>query len=89
MVIEGALTFRQWYRKKGFSKSIAYKIRNGGYGPDLIELPGVRGVYVTSAADAAFDQRIAEYSASRAAELERARRREIGRHAVKARRQVG
>lgn len=77
MPISETMPFRHWCRAKGFSVSTGYEIKKSGMGPELLEVPGVRGARVTPEADAAWEQRMAELAKSEAAALEAARRREI------------
>jgi hypothetical protein len=86
------MPFRQWCRAKGLSVSSGYKIKNSGLGPELLEVPGVRGSRVTPEADAAWEARMAEAAKSQDAQLEAERRRaqaaEAGRIAAQSPRHV-
>jgi hypothetical protein len=68
------MPFRAWCRAKGFSVSSGYKIKNSGLGPDLLEVPGIRGGRVTPEADRAWEMRMAELAKSQDAQLEAERR---------------
>jgi hypothetical protein len=71
------LRFRQWCRARGLSLSSGYKIRNQGQGPHELQIPGLRGTWVTPEADAEWEQRAADFSASEEGRREATRRREI------------
>jgi hypothetical protein len=75
MPIKETLPFRQWCRAKGLSVSSGYKIKNSGLGPELLEVPGIRGARVTPEADAIWERRMAEAAQSQDAQLEAERRR--------------
>lgn len=92
MPISETMPFRRWIRAKGFSISSGYKMKNAGLGPELLEVPGIRGGQVTPEADAAWEQRMAEAAKSQEAQLEAERRRaqaaEAGRIAAQSPRHV-
>ncbi len=91
MPISETMPFRRWIRAKGFSISSGYKMKNAGLGPELLEVPGIRGGRVTPEADAAWEQRMAVAAKSQEAQLEAERRRqaaEAGRIAAQSPRHV-
>jgi hypothetical protein len=74
---EHSMTRAEWRRARKISKASHYKLKRLGLAPDETEVPGTNIARISAAADAAWEQRMAELSKSEAARLEAERRREI------------
>jgi hypothetical protein len=69
-------TVAEFCRAESLSKTSYYQLQRRGLGPDELRPPGTKIIRVTAAAHAAWRERMAELSRSKAAELEVERRRE-------------
>jgi hypothetical protein len=67
-------TISEFCRAKRISKSSYYEMKKRGIGPDEFIIPGTAVIRITPQSEAAWDQRIAELSKSKAAKLEAQRR---------------
>jgi hypothetical protein len=70
-------TIDEWRKRRGYSGSTFYKLRNLGLAPELLELPGVRAVRITAKADAAWEVRMTVLAKEQSAELEEERKRRV------------
>jgi hypothetical protein len=71
------MTLAGWRERRNVSKSTHAKLKNLGLAPTEYNVPNTRIVRITEEADAAWELRMREASASEAARLAAARRREI------------
>jgi hypothetical protein len=69
-----AKTISEFCRAKRISKWSYYEMKKRGIGPDEFIIPGTAVIRITPQSEAAWDQRIAELSKSKAAKLEAQRR---------------
>jgi hypothetical protein len=52
------MTLAQWAEKRNISVPTAHKIINAGLGPEVFQVPGIRGNHVTPAADLRWEKKM-------------------------------